>query len=109
MWNPLVGDPVIGPLLHTVGLGILFPIFWIVLIVWTFAWKGIGLWHAARNRQRGWFVAFLLVHTVGILEIVYLKWYAKDRNGSGPSTLFPFLKDWHHTAREMVSSRAGEK
>ncbi|HYD92999.1 MAG TPA: DUF5652 family protein [Candidatus Paceibacterota bacterium] len=108
MWNPFVGDPIVGPLLHSVGLGILFPVFWIVLLVWTFASKALGLWYAARNCQRVWFVVFMLVHTIGILEMIYLKWYQKDRH-DGNTRLFPFLKGWMQRAREMVSSRASDK
>ncbi len=109
MWNPLVGDPVIGPVLHMLGLGILFPAFFILLIVWSFAWKGLGLWYAGRNKQRYWFIAFLLIHTAGVLEIIYLKWYMKDENGKGSPTLFPFAKPWLMKAREYFSSPVPEK
>lgn len=53
------------------------PWFWPVvaaLVVWSVLWKGFALWHAARNGQRNWFIALLVVNTVGILEMVYLKW-----------------------------------
>lgn len=103
MWNPLIGDPVVGPFLHTIGLGFIFPVLFVFLGIWAFAWKGAGLWYAARNRQRWWVIAFLLIHSVGILEIIYLKWYQKDENGKGSSELFPFLKDWKARARDAVS------
>ncbi len=47
---------------------------WLIvpLIVWSIAWKGVALWTSARRGQKGWFVAFLLVNTVGALEILYL-------------------------------------
>ncbi len=110
MWNPLVGDPIIGPMLHTVGLGFLFPVLFVLLGIWAFAWKAAGLWYAARNKQRWWFVAFLLVHTLGILEIVYLKWHQKDHNAEGTNEVFPFLKDWAAKGRSVVSSApASEK
>ena len=104
MWNPLVGDPIIGPMLHTVGLGFLFPVLFVVLGVWAFAWKAAGLWYAARNKQRVWFVVFLLVHTLGILEIVYLKWHQKDKNAEGSNEVFPFLKDWVAKGRQVVAT-----
>ena len=44
----------------------------VLLIVWTFAWKVLALWHSARSGQKVWFIVFLLVNTVGILEIIYL-------------------------------------
>ncbi len=43
-----------------------------ILIVWTMIWKGMALWRSARNKQLGWFIVFLFVNTVGILEIIYL-------------------------------------
>lgn len=46
---------------------------WIVLaFVWGMLWKGLALWYAARQRQRAWFIALLLVNTLGLLEIIYL-------------------------------------
>lgn len=39
---------------------------------WTLAWKGVALWHAARRGEKPWFVALLIVNTVGLLEIAYL-------------------------------------
>ncbi len=49
------------------GLG-----FFILLLVWSFVWKGFALWKAAKNNQKWWFIAILLINTVGILEILYL-------------------------------------
>ena len=46
---------------------------WIaVLAVWDLIWKGFALWRAGRNNQPGWFVALLILNTVGILPIIYL-------------------------------------
>lgn len=44
-------------------------------LLWTLVLKGYALWFAARNNQRGWFIALLIINTVGILEIIYLIWY----------------------------------
>ena len=44
----------------------------IVLVLWTVILKGYALWHAARNNQKWWFIALLVINTVGILEIIYL-------------------------------------
>ena len=46
-------------------------------IIWSLAWTGLALWHAAKREQTGWFIFFLLIHTAGILEIVYLVFVAK--------------------------------
>jgi methionyl-tRNA synthetase len=52
------------------------PLFAIV-IIWSLVWKGIALWRAARNNQLGWFVALLLINTMGILEILYLLFFGR--------------------------------
>ncbi|MBI1833499.1 MAG: hypothetical protein HYR90_01610 [Candidatus Andersenbacteria bacterium] len=44
----------------------------IVLVVWSFIWKGMALWCAARRNQKGWFIALLLINTVGLLDILYI-------------------------------------
>jgi type IV secretory pathway VirB2 component (pilin) len=43
----------------------------LVLAVWTIAWMGISLWKAAREGDELWFIVLLLVHTFGILNIIY--------------------------------------
>jgi methionyl-tRNA synthetase len=48
-----------------------------LLALWTLVWKGLALWHAARRGEYWWFVALLLINTVGILEIIYLFVFAK--------------------------------
>ncbi len=49
----------------------------IVLGVWELVWKGLALWKASQNKQRNWFVAILIINTVGILPIIYLKFFQK--------------------------------
>ncbi len=49
------------------------------LFLWTIFWKGMALWKAAKLDQRNWFVVMLIVNTVGILEIVYLFFFAKKK------------------------------
>lgn len=46
--------------------------FLLVLSVWSLFWKGLALWHSARRGEYWWFLAMLVLNTVGILEIVYL-------------------------------------
>lgn len=41
-------------------------------ILWSSVWKGLALWHAARRNEKWWFIALLVINTVGILEICYL-------------------------------------
>lgn len=84
----------LAPAAHAVGLVAVLPLLILVVALWTLVWKALALWHAARNRQKIWFLVLLIVNTVGILEIIYLKWYRKDGNGKGAPELFPFLKEW---------------
>lgn len=48
-----------------------------LVMVWSFFWKGLALWHSARRAQPWWFVAMFFLNTAGILEIVYLFAVAK--------------------------------
>lgn len=51
---------------------------WLIpLIIWEAVWKGIALWKAGRNNQLKWFIAILVLNTVGILPIIYLKFFQK--------------------------------
>ncbi|MBI2610771.1 hypothetical protein HYW60_02435 [Candidatus Kaiserbacteria bacterium] len=49
----------------------------LLVIAWSLFWKGFALWHAAKRSEKWWFIAFLVINTVGILEIVYLFFVAK--------------------------------
>ena len=61
--------------------------FLAVALVWTIILKGFALWHAARGSQKWWFVALLIVNTLGILEIIYLIWFRPSSSlSSSPST-----------------------
>lgn len=55
-------------------VGTFFP-FFVIAMFWTIILKGFALWHAARGSQKWWFVALLVINTVGILEIIYLIWF----------------------------------
>jgi hypothetical protein len=49
----------------------------ILATVWTIPWKGVALWKAARRGQKIWFIVFLLVNTLAILEILYIFIFSK--------------------------------
>lgn len=49
----------------------------LVILLWELIWKGIALWKTGRNNQLKWFIAILILNTVGILPIVYLKFFQK--------------------------------
>ena len=57
------------------GFGVGFPFIMsllLVVVVWSLLWKGLALWRAAKRGDMWWFIAFLVVNTAGILEIIYL-------------------------------------
>jgi len=51
--------------------------FVLILALWTLPWKIYAIWIAVKNNQKKWFVALLLLNTVGILEIYYIFKVAK--------------------------------
>lgn len=66
-----------GPMSSPFAFGFmsaLFPLF-IILMLWTIIVKGFALWHAARHEQKEWFIALLVINTLGILDIIYLVWF----------------------------------
>lgn len=44
----------------------------IAVIIWELCWKGFALWRASRRNEPVWFIALLVINTVGILPIAYL-------------------------------------
>ncbi len=57
------------------------------LITWSVVWKGLALWRAARLKQVGWYIALLVINTVGVFEIIYLIATNKRyEESNGPNT-----------------------
>ncbi len=48
-----------------------------VVVIWSLIWKGIALWKAARLEHRRWFIALLILNSLGILEIIYIYFVAR--------------------------------
>ena len=40
--------------------------------------KAIALWKSARRRQFLWFIAIAVFNTVGVLPIIYLRFFQQD-------------------------------
>jgi hypothetical protein len=53
----------------------------LILILWELVWKGIALWKAAKESQKYWFIAILILNTLGILPILYIFLFKKGRKG----------------------------
>jgi hypothetical protein len=49
----------------------------LLLAIWTIPWKIYAVWTAAKHDQKKWFVALLILNTIGILEIFYIFKIAK--------------------------------
>ena len=47
-----------------------------LLAIWSLFWKGLALWKSARNDERHWFIALLVINTLGILEISYMLFFS---------------------------------
>jgi hypothetical protein len=76
----------------------------IVLIVWTLIWKGFALWHAARNNQPVWFLVLLILNTAGVLEILYLLLFRKNKNDVVHTTTVTHTVTASTPAPDMASS-----
>lgn len=65
-WPPLLSNPAV---------------LWLLLLdlIWEGVWKGIALWKAGRDGHKGWFVAIFILNTLGILPIVYIYSFNKER------------------------------
>ena len=66
------------PFLQQFGV-FLIPLL-VVILVWTLAIKGIALWKSARKGHKVWFVVFLLINDIGVLELIYLTWFSKEKH-----------------------------
>ena len=54
---------------------------WVVLlaVLWALPWKGVALWKATKNNHKWWFIALLVINTLGILEILYIFVFGKRK------------------------------
>ena len=54
---------------------------WIIVLIvlWVLPWKGVALWKAAKNGSKKWFIALLILNTLGILEILYIFIFGKKK------------------------------
>lgn len=50
-----------------------------LIALWIIPWKGISLWKSARRGEKWWFIALLVVNTLGVLEILYIFVFSKSK------------------------------
>lgn len=48
-----------------------------IIMLWVLPWKGYALWLAARERNKRWFIALIILNTFAILDIFYIFYIAK--------------------------------
>ena len=58
----------------------------VVLMIWSLVWKALAMWKAARKGDKIWFVVFLIINTLGILDILYIYVFSKDSKKSISNT-----------------------
>jgi len=61
------------------GLSPQFLFLIIILMLWEAIWKAIALWKAGRNNQIAWFVCIFIFNTIGILPIIYIFFFRKNK------------------------------
>jgi len=61
--------------------GLANPFLAAALVFWIIFWKALALWRAAKYGQKYWFITILALNslTLGIIEIIYLFYFAKER------------------------------
>ena len=70
-------DGMWGPFGAGFGGGLIFAPLMLLLVVWTVYWKYHAIWYAVKHDHKWWFLALLVVNTLGILEILYLYVFSK--------------------------------
>jgi hypothetical protein len=50
-----------------------------LILIWDLIWRGLALWKAGRHNQKIWFIFLLILNSLGILPVVYLLFFQKDR------------------------------
>jgi methionyl-tRNA synthetase len=55
----------------------------LAIFFWTIPWKAWGLWLAVKRNEIWWFLAMLLINTIGVLEIIYIFFIAKQSDKVG--------------------------
>lgn len=54
-------------------------VFIAFIAIWNIVWKGLALWRSSKKDQKYWFIVLLVINTMGLLEIIYLVFFGKDK------------------------------
>ena len=66
-----------------------------IMLVWTLVWKAFALWKSARKKHVAWFIIFVIVNTLGLLEILYLFVFSKMK--------------YHHSVKRKPRKKSNKK
>jgi hypothetical protein len=55
------------------------PAGFVILLVWSLAWKAASLWRAAKDDSKPWFATLFVVNSAGILDALYLFKFSPSR------------------------------
>ena len=54
--------------------------FWLApIMLWSLFWKGLALWKSAKEDNKYWFIALLIINSMGLIELSYLFIFAKNK------------------------------
>lgn len=56
--------------------------FFALILLWVLPWKGLALWKSARNDNKYWFIALLIVQSLAVLDIIYIFFIDKKKTGT---------------------------
>lgn len=48
----------------------------LLVIVWSYLWKCLAFWKAARRGHLGWYLVLALAPPFGLVEMIYVFWVA---------------------------------
>ena len=65
------------PFVTLSGLPLWVMLVFIVASIWSLGWKGVALWKAAQLSHKRWFILLLIANTLGILDIIYIRFVAR--------------------------------
>lgn len=58
---------------------------WLIIIIglWVLPWKAVALWKSVQRKNKWWFIALLIINTLGLLEILYIFVFSKNKKLEG--------------------------
>lgn len=97
------------PLFNDLALYSNLPI-WLIAIVltWSLIWKGLALWKSARRNSSIWFIALLIINTMGVLEILYIFLFSEMKINN-PNMKESKMKSMAKNSKRKVSKRSTRK